>query len=303
MTKETPVISLRDLRKSYGALELGPINLDIQPGFVVAIVGPNGGGKSTLFGILMNLIKPTSGVISLFGGTYPRDEVAIKRRVGYAPERSLGYDGLSPKALRKFVSHFYPGWDQSLYEDLLTHAAIEPDKKFGELSEGTQRRLTFALAAATGSELLLLDEPTAGVDPFARRQMLESISRFMVDDRHGNRTVVFATHVMEEVRRIADYVAFLVDGNLLGYFEKDALLEGWKTFWLEKEPESNVPGLIEIERTDPVRVVSDSSRETAEALLAQNVRVVRSGALDLEEILSHLMRLSKERRVMGRETL
>jgi ABC-2 type transport system ATP-binding protein len=289
MTDERAVISLRNVRKSYGAFELGPIELDIQPGYVVAIVGPNGGGKSTLMGMLMNLIQPTFGEITLFGGAYPGDEVAIKRRIGYAPERPSGYDGLSPRDLGEFVSRFYPGWDQRLYEDLLADVAIEPDKLFGKFSTGTQRRLTFAIALATGSELLLLDEPTAGVDPFARRQILEGISRFMMDERYGDRTVVFATHVMEEVRRIADYVAFLVDGKLLGHFEKDVLLEGWRNFWLDREPEGGVPGQVELESGNPARVVSDSPRETEEALCARNIRIVRSGALDLEEILSHLM--------------
>jgi ABC-2 type transport system ATP-binding protein len=298
----TPVISLQGLRKTYEAFELGPINLDIQPGYVVAIVGPNGGGKSTLMGMLMNLIKPTSGEITLFGGTYPEDEVAVKRRIGYAPERPSGYDGLSPRDLGEFVSRFYPGWDQRLYEDLLADVAIEPEKLFGEFSTGTQRRLTFALALATGSELILLDEPTMGVDPFARRQILEGISRFMTDERYGDRTVVFTTHVMEEVRRIADYVAFLVDGKLLGLFEKDALLEGWRTFWLDREPESDVPGQVEVESGNPARIVSYSPRETEEALCARNIRIVRSGALDLEEILSHLMRRGKARRVKSSRT-
>lgn len=293
----TPVISLKDLRKSYGAFELGPINLDIEPGYVVAIVGPNGGGKSTLMGMLMNLIQPISGEITLFGGAYPEDEVAVKRRIGYAPERPSGYDDLSPESLRSLVSRFYPGWDQSLYEDLLADVEIEPDNKFGELSAGTQRRLTVALAMATGSELLLLDEPTAGLDPFARRRVLEGISRFMADERYGDRTVVFATHVLEEVRRIADYVAFLVDGKLLGLFEKDALLDRWKTFWLDREPEIDVPGMIELESSNPARIVSDSPRETEEALCAQNIRIVRSGALDLEEILSHLMRRRGDRHI------
>jgi ABC-2 type transport system ATP-binding protein len=204
------------------------------------------------------------------------------------------------------VSRFYPGWDQRLYEDLLADAAIEPEKSFGEFSTGTQRRITFALALATGSELLLLDEPTGGVDPFARRRILEGISRFMMDERYGDRTVLFATHVMEEVRRIADYVAFLVEGKLLGPFEKDALLEGWRTFWLEREPESEVPGQVEVESGNPcgslVRIVSDSPRETEEALCARNIRVVRSGALDLEEILSHLMRRGKAKRIKSSRT-
>jgi len=238
---QRPVISLRDVRKSYGAFELGPINLEIEPGYIVAIVGPRGAGKSTLMGMLMNLIRPASGEITLFGGVYPEDEVAIKQRIGYAPERPSGYDDLSPRVLGKFVSRFYPGWDQRLYEDLLAGVAMEPDEKFGELSAGTQRHLTSALALATGSELLLLDEPTAGLDSFARRQVQGGISRFMDDERYGDRTVVFATRVMDEVRRVADYVAFLVDGRLLGLFEKDALLDGWKVFWLDREPGVTFP--------------------------------------------------------------
>jgi ABC-2 type transport system ATP-binding protein len=294
---QRPVISLRDVSKSYGAFELGPINLDVEPGCVVAIVGPNGGGKSTLMGMLMNLIQPTSGEISLFGGTYPEGEVAIKQKIGYAPERASGYDDLSPDSLRALVSRFYPGWDQVLYEDLLAGVAMDPEEKFGELSTGTQRRLTVALALATGSELLLLDEPTAGLDPFARRRVLGGISRFMADERYVDRTVVFATHVMEEVRRIADYVTFLVDGELLGLFEKDALLDGWRHFWLDGEPEGDVPGMIELEAGEAPRIVSDSPREIEEALCAQNIRIVGSGTLDLEEILWHLMRRREEERI------
>jgi ABC-2 type transport system ATP-binding protein len=290
---QTPVISLRDVRKSYGNFELGPMDLRVEPGYVVAVVGPNGGGKSTLIRMLMNLVQPDSGELRLFGGAYPDDEVAIKQRVGYVPERSSGHDEMSAKSLGEFVSRFYPRWDGRLYEDLLKRARIEPDKRFGELSQGVQRRLSFALALATGSKLLLLDEPTAGVDPFARREMLEDISRFM---QEGDRTVVFATHVIEEVRRIADYVVFLVDGSLLGLHEKDALLEQWKTLWVDREPEGDIPGVVEvIEGGSPARIVSDSPRETTEALCAENIRIVRSGTLDLQEILSHLMRQKQGR--------
>ncbi len=289
---QTPVISLRNIRKSYGDFELGPVDLEIEPGYVVAVVGPNGGAKSTLFRMLMNLIRPDSGEVRLFGGAYPDDEVAIKQRIGYVPERSSGHNEMSAKALGEFVSHFYPGWDQRLYEEHVERLDMEPDKKFGRLSKGVQRRLAFALAAASGSELLLLDEPTAGVDPFARREMLEDISRFMQD---GDRTVVFATHVMEEVRRIADYVVLLVDGDFLGLHEKDALLEGWKTLWVDREPEVDVPGVVKVEGGSPTRIVSDSPQETGEALCAENIRIVRSGTLDLEEILSHLMRQKQGR--------
>jgi ABC-2 type transport system ATP-binding protein len=296
---QPPVISLRDIRKSYGSFELGPVDLEIEPGYVVAVVGPNGSGKSTLLGMLMNLVKPSSGEMRLFGGaSYPDDEVAIKQRVGYVPELSVGHDEMSAKALGEFVSHFYPGWDGRLYEDLLKRTPrIEPDKKFGKLSKGVQRRLVFALALATGCELLLLDEPTAGVDPFACREMLEDILRFMRDganDDGDRRTVVLATQVVEEVRHIADYVVFLTDGEYLGLYEKDALLEGWETFWVDRVPEGDIPGVVEVgEGGSPIRLISDSPKETEEALAAENIRIVRRRTVDLEEILSRLMRRRK----------
>lgn len=292
----TPVISLRDIRKSYGNyFELGPVNLGVEPGHVVAVVGTNGGGKSTLFRMLMNLVQPDCGEVRLFGGAYPRDEVEIKQRIGYVPERAIGHDEMSAKSLGEFVSYWYPSWDQNLYKDLLGRYEVDPHKRFGELSRGAQRRLSFALALASGPELLLLDEPTAGVDPIARREMLEEISHFM--DGGGDRTVVFATHVMEEVRNIADYIGILVDGEFLGLHEKDALLEGWKTFLVDREPDGDLPGVVEVvEGGNTTRLVSDSPEETAQALLAQSIRIVRSRGLDLEDILSRLMRRSREGR-------
>lgn len=281
------IISLKGVKKSYGSFDLGPVDLEVEPGYVVAVVGPNGSGKSTLFRMLMNLTRPDSGEVSLFGGGYPEDEIAIKQRIGYVPERSVGHDEMTAETLGEFVSRWYPTWDQGLYADLVYRSKIEKNKKFRNLSKGMQRRLTFALAAATGAELLLLDEPTEGVDPFARREMLEDISHFMQD---GSRTVLFATHVMEEVRRIADYVAFLVDGDFLGIHEKDTLLEQWKTFWIDREPDGDLPGVVEVERGSPVRLVTNSLEETQDALAREGIRVVRSGTMDLEEILSHLMR-------------
>lgn len=298
---ETAVLTLKDVKKSYGHFELGPVDLDLEPGYVVAVVGPNGGGKSTLMGMLMNLIRPNSGELRLFGGTYPDDEVAIKRRVGYVPERPVGYDGMSANSLSEFFSRFYPKWDHRLYEDLLKRAGIDQGKRYDKLSRGAQRRLSFALALASGPDLLLLDEPTSGVDPLGCREMLEDISRFM---EGGDKTVVFATHVMEEVRRSADYVLFLADGQFLGLYGKDKLLEEWRILWVDREPEGDVPGLVEVEGGSPARIVCDSLQETGQALFAQDIRIVRSGVLDLEEVLSHLMRQKqgREHGVSGRRS-
>ena len=289
------VISADGLKKSYGGFTLGPVDLRIEPGYVVAVVGPNGSGKSTLFRMLMGLSRPDAGELSLFGRRHPRDEVEIKRRIGYVPETSSGHDDMSAKELGGFVSRWYPDWSDETYAGLLQRFEIPPRQRFGKLSKGMRRRLAFALAAAREPELLLLDEPTDGVDPFARRAMLEEVSGFLQAESGGERTVLFATHVMDEVQRIADYVVFLHGGRFLGFHEKDALVDSWRSLWVERAPESHLPGLVSVEDGTPPRLVTDSPRKTRAALEERGVGIVRSGTLDLEEILEHLMRRSAGR--------
>jgi ABC-2 type transport system ATP-binding protein len=262
----------------------------------------------------MNLIHPDSGEVSLFGLSYPQDEVAIKQRIGYVPESSVGHDEMSAKSLGEFVSYWYPRWDQRLYQDLLERYKVDTDKRFGKLSKGMQRRLSFALALATGPELLLLDEPAEGVDSFARTEMLDDVERFVESGRYGGRyggaqsdaqeeqerTVVFATHVVDDVKRVADHVVLLVDGKFLGFHKKDSLLDGWKTFLVDREPEGHIPGVVEVDGRKPARIVTNSPHETAQALSAQSVRIARKAPVDLEDILSHLMHRRKAQRTAQR---
>ena len=120
----SPVISLENVRKSHkGGFHLGPVDLAIEPGRIVAVVGPNGGGKSTLFGMLMNLLRPDSGTVSLFGLAHPRDEVAIKQRIGYVPELATGRDDMSARYLGDFVSYWYPNRSSSLSPSMNSHVS------------------------------------------------------------------------------------------------------------------------------------------------------------------------------------
>lgn len=285
---EGPPIELRGVEKSYGGFRLGPVDLTVEPGYVVAVVGPNGSGKSTLFRLLMGLAHPDGGEVRLFGGRYPDDEAGIKRRVGYVPERSVGHDEMTARHLGRFVARWYPRWSEDRYETLLRRFEIDPEKRFDRLSKGMQRRLDFALALASGADLFLLDEPTAGVDPLARRAMLEEISHAVSD---GERSVLFATHAVEEVRRVADYVAFLSKGRFLGLYEKDALLEGWRAFWVGEVPDpGTLPGLVGLEGGGPARLVTDAPGALRGALEERGVEILRAAPLELDEILGHLAR-------------
>jgi ABC-2 type transport system ATP-binding protein len=284
---DQPVISLQNTTKSYGAFTLGPASLDIEPGYVVAIIGPNGSGKTTLFRMLMNLVTPDSGDIEIFGLRHSHHEVEIKQRTGYMPETPIGYEEMSLGALGEFVSYWYPTWNQAAYDRLLQESEVSHATKFSELSKGLQRRISFALARSTDADLLLLDEPTANVDPFARRAMMDELSQYM---QSGDRTVLMATHVMEEVRRLADYIVLVQNGAFHGFYEKDMLFEQWRSIWIDREPQEIVPGVVHIERGTPTRLITNSPVETEQALSWNGVQIVRRGPLDLEEILSYLMR-------------
>ncbi len=288
------VVSLRGATKSYGGFTLGPVDLGIEPGYVVAVVGPNGSGKSTLFRLLMGLSQPDGGELSLFGRRHPQDEVEIKQRIGYVPEFSTGHGDMSARNLEAFVSRWYPRWNSGLYSGLLARLEIPPAQRFNKLSKGMQRRLAFALAVAREPEMLLLDEPTDGVDPFARRAMLGEVSRYLEGgSQTGERTVL----------RHARHGRGAPSGRLRGLPARRALPRPLR----EGRPAGRLalavggasaggrPARPRRRRGwNPAAARHGLSREDGEgALRARHRGVVRSGPLDLEEILEHLMRRSE----------
>jgi len=279
------MLGLKGVTKTYPGFRLGPVDLDIERGYIVAVVGPNGSGKSTLFRLLMGLTHPDAGQIRRFGAA-TGDDIAIASRIGYVPERAIGHDQMSALDLGTFYAHWYPAFDRERYDAAIDAMGIEWGKAFGKLSKGMQRRVSYTLAMATDPELLLLDELTDGVDPFARREMTTDIAGFM---ETGERTVVFATHNMDEVRRLADYVVLLVNGRFLGMYEKDALVHGWRRAWLERQPDSETPGVVSVSAGEPVEVVSSLWGETARSLAAQGIVIERTAPVDLTEILERVM--------------
>lgn len=283
------IVSFERVTKSYGDFQLGPVNIKIEPGYMIAVVGPNGSGKSTLMRLLMNVVHPDAGDVRLFG-EHHGNRIAVTSRIGYVPERSTGHDQMSADALGTFYERWYAPFDRIRYDAAVDAMEIDRGKAFGTLSKGMQRRVAFALAIAPDPDLLVLDELTDGVDPFARRDMLRDIAQFM---ERGDRTILFSTHNMDEVRRLADYVAFLVDGQFCGLYEKDALLDEWRRLWLDQAPAPGTPGVVWSGGSQPVEVVSDRWRESAAALTRQGVVVERTSPMELTEILEHVMAQSR----------
>lgn len=296
--QSTKAISIKGLRKSLDKIEIGPIDLEIDPGYVVAIVGLNGAGKSSIFRLLMDIMKPDAGEICLLGQSYGQNEVAVKRRIGYVPEaeawNEIGFSTV--KELTQFVAHWYPTWNESKAQELLGRFGLDGKQKLSLLSKGMKRKLAFIHAVSFDPDILLMDEPTSGLDPFAWRMMMDELMAFM---ERGDKTVLLATHIAQEVKRIADYVAFFHEGKLKGFYEKDDLFDDWKTLWVEHQgqPLDQLSGVVAVETRSgeaSAKLISRSSRQTEAELQRLGLKVIQTQAVELDEILGYLIQIEEE---------
>jgi Cu-processing system ATP-binding protein len=205
------MIHVRSLRKRYGRLEvLRGLDLDIRPGRVTAVVGPNGAGKSTLIRILLGLVRADGGTI-MIGGVPIGDDPAYRTRIGYMPQTPRFPENLSGREVLAMLADLR-GPAARVDDELLSAFRLESeiDKRLGTLSAGTRQKVNALIAFAFGPDLLILDEPTAGLDPVAAALLKDRIRR----ERNAGRTILLTTHVMSEVEEMADEVVFLLDGSV-----------------------------------------------------------------------------------------
>jgi ABC-2 type transport system ATP-binding protein len=219
------VLEVTGLTKRYRTFTLDGMSLEIPKGTILGLIGPNGAGKTTAIRLMMKMARPDAGSIRIFGLGLERDEVAIKNRIGYVGEEQLYYMNKKVSWTGRFVSRYFERWDQPLFDRLLEEFDLDPSQKVGKLSKGMKVKLSFAIAFSHHPDLMILDEPTAGLDPVIRREMLERLLAFR-DERDGS--VLISSHITDDIVRIADHVAFIVDGRIAIHAEKDEILSQWK---------------------------------------------------------------------------
>jgi len=295
---EANAITISGVEQRHPHFRLGPVDLEVAEGFVTAIVGPNGSGKSSTFRLLLDLAKPAVGRMTVLG--YPvgeGDDRVWKRQIGYLPEDSSQEEHyLRGSEKAAFVRQWYPDWDVNLYQDLLRRFEIDDSLKLGKMSKGMRRKFELALVLSHKPKLLLLDEPSSGLDPIAWKAMIELLHRYM---EPGDRTILMASHIVDEVRRLADYIVFMVRGQVLGKYEKDELFQRWQVlFAIPGEAgasSASLPALPGVVETEPasggmVRIVTEHAEETERALHGMGYRISSRQILTLDEILHALMR-------------
>ncbi|MFC5649384.1 ABC transporter ATP-binding protein [Paenibacillus solisilvae] len=292
---EQPAIKITGLVQKREQFELGPIELVIPKGYVTAIIGPNGSGKSSLFRLMLNLTKPDLGEIELLGEKVGvNDDHLLKQKIGYVPEQAIDIeDHLRAEQKTDFVRKWYPQWDVNRYQELLRRFEVDTSRKLGRMSKGMRRKYDISLAMAHNPELLLLDEPSSGLDPIAWKTMIEVIHRYM---EQGDRTVLMASHIVDEVKRLADYIVFVIQGKVIGMYEKDTLLESWYVLYLDAGDNRHVdwraiPGFQSVESTggSMFKVVTGQAQEAQSWLETSELRVIGQQKLELDEILQRLL--------------
>lgn len=207
------VIEISQLSRSFGTKQaLSSVTLSLPRGGVYGLVGANGAGKTTLIKHILGLLQAQSGSVRVFGLDPAADPVGVLSRIGYLSEENDLPGWMRVDELVRYTRAFYPAWDDAYAEDLRERFALDPGAKVGSLSKGQKARAGLLVALAYRPELLVLDEPSSGLDPIVRRDILGAVMRTIADE---GRTVLFSSHLLDEVEEVADHVTMLTHGRIV----------------------------------------------------------------------------------------
>src|SRR5467141_1217670 len=212
-TVSESVVTVSELTRRFGATTaLASVSLSMPRGAVYGLVGANGAGKTTLIKHILGLLRAESGSVRVFGLDPVADPVAVLSRIGYLSEENDLPGWMRVDELIRYTSAFYPKWDDAYAEELRQGFALEPSARIRNLSKGQKARAGLLVALAHRPELLLLDEPSSGLDPIVRRDIVGAVIRTIA---HEGRTVLFSSHLLEEVEEVADHVTMIDHGRLV----------------------------------------------------------------------------------------
>ncbi|MDQ0300367.1 ABC-2 type transport system ATP-binding protein [Salibacterium salarium] len=263
------VIELKNVTKKFKGFSIKNIDLQVKQGFITGFIGANGAGKSTMIKMMMNLLKPETGEVKIFGLDYKTHEKAIKERIGFVYDGNVFFEGMNLKDIKRIVGPAYKHWDDDLFYQYVEQFELPLNKAMKTFSKGMQMKASLAIALSHHAELIIMDEPTAGLDPIFRRELLDILQELMID---GSRTIFFSTHVTTDLNRIADYIALIQSGELVfnqsihDIAENYALVKGG-TELLDRDTEKD---FVHVHRgptgfealTDNVKAVKDTFGDT-----------------------------------------
>ncbi|MBP6798160.1 MAG: ABC transporter ATP-binding protein [Luteimonas sp.] len=282
----TPAIALEGVRKQYDDFALHDIDLSLPVGQVMGLVGVNGAGKSTLLRLLMGLVRADGGEVQVLGQRLPQAQVAVKRDIGYASDDMRLYRGQTLRWHMDLIRGIYPGWDEAYAQDLLKRFDLRPQQALGGFSHGQRVKALLLLIFARHPRLLLLDEPTTGLDPVARGEVLDALADVLRDEE---RSILFSSHNTADIEQIADSITFLHGGRVVASRDKESFLDGWRRILCRGECTDalrRLPGVASVRDSAPMVELKTGAFDAAilPALQALGFAVESVEPMSLEDI-------------------
>jgi len=234
------ILEIKSLCKEYEGFKLDNVSFSIPYGYIMGLIGPNGAGKTTIIKSIMNLIRKTSGEITVFGQDHIQHEVEIKDRIGFVYDHPPFYDHLSLEKMKSIIAPFYTNWDEVLFRRYISEFELPLKKKIETLSRGMRMKYALTIALSHHAELIIMDEPTSGLDPVFRRELLEILSGLIQDER---KSILFSTHITSDLERIADFITYIHKGKLIFSCPKDDVMDLWGVVkgpnnWLDQDKQT-----------------------------------------------------------------
>ena len=289
-THDTPVIDITRLARRYGRTDaVDGLTLRVTAGRCYGFFGRNGAGKTTTIKCLLNLLRPTSGEVRLFGLDPARDEVAVKARLSYVPDQVAFYPWMTVRETLDYFASFRAHWNDETERALIDQFRLDPRQKTSHLSKGQRTQVALIAAICPEPELLVLDEPTSGLDPIVRREFIQTVIGAYQDGDPGRRTVFISTHLISEFEGLIDEFTIIEQGREVLTLASDEARERYQKIYarFSSEPvDLDLSGAQVLRRNGrELELVTNGSAGTVlERLRARSPEALTTESLSLEEI-------------------
>src|SRR5580658_7691642 len=290
MDTDKPVLDIANLHRRYGKLDaVNGLSLRVQPGRCYGFFGRNGAGKTTTIKCLLNLLRPTTGSVRVFGLDPQKEEVAVKSRLAYVPDVVAFYPWMTVRDALNYQASFRQRWNKTIADGLQQRFELDPKQKTSNLSKGQKTQLALIGAIAAEPELLVLDEPTSGLDPIVRREFIETVIGAYQAGDPERRTVFVSTHLIAEFEGLIDEFTIIAQGRNLLTMEADQARTRFckiRARFAEAPAELKLPGAINVRQTgrELELIGNGNAKELLETLRSHRPEELRCEALSLEEI-------------------